>query len=75
MMRLDASSLNEATLRAFLESVSERASRVRLARHVAKPDRTEPKLPLMAELDAIRAMTPPGPQEDSVAMIRALRVE
>ncbi len=75
MMRLDASSLDEATLRAFLESVSERASRVRLARPVVKPDSAEPRLPLIAELDAIRAMTPPGPQEDSVAMIRALRDE
>ncbi len=59
MIRLDASSLDEATLRAFLDTVSERASRVRLPRPADKPESAEPRLPLTAELNAIRAMTPP----------------
>ncbi len=73
MIVIDAKDLNGQALTQLLDRVSARAAasaRVRVQKPVIAPQSFD-----LDELDRIRAMTPPGPQEDSVAMIRALRDE
>lgn len=73
MIVIDAKDLNGPALTQLLDRVSARAAASgsgRLEKPVAALQSFD-----LDEIDRIRAMTPPGPQEDSVAMIRALRDE
>lgn len=73
MIVIDAKDLNGPDLTQLLDRVSARAADSRRVRsHKPVPALQSFDID---ELDRIRAMTPPGPQEDSVAMIRALRDE
>jgi hypothetical protein len=73
MIVIDAKDLNGPALTQLLDRVSARAAASNKAR--LKGPALAPQPFNLDELDRIRAMTPPGPQEDSVAMIRALRDE
>jgi hypothetical protein len=74
MVLIDASQLDKRTIRRVLDEALQRARSLRAPTTASEAEAVE-RLPVSEEFAAIRALTPPGLQEDSVALIRALRDE
>lgn len=75
MVLIDASRLDKRTIRRVLDEALRRAQSMRAPIVAGGEAETAGRLPVSEEFAAIRALTPPGPQEDSVALVRALRDE
>jgi len=75
MVVVEASRLDGVTLQQVLAKVRRAAENARRAQDWTMLANRPEHLPISKEFAAIRALTPPGPQEDSVDIIRALRDE
>lgn len=75
MVMIETFRLDPLTLQRVLDKALERARNFGEAAADRMAEQSHERLPISEEFAAIRALTPPGPQEDSVALIRALRDE